>query len=83
MDEELKKPLTGNFAHKYHIYFKALMCLESIAWEENWTILKDCQIYRYFIRMNLEIAKLSKQAHWKDLRRLGKCSSKKFTRQCS
>ena len=76
MDGDLKKPLTENFAHKYQIYFKALICLEPIAWEGNWTILKDCQIYRYFIRMDLEIEKLSKWAHWKDLRRLGKCNSK-------
>lgn len=65
MDGDLKKPLTENFANKYKIYFKALICLEPIAWEENWTILKYCQIYRYFIRMDLEIAKLSKQAGWK------------------
>ena len=45
---------------QYQIYFKASVYLESIVWEENGTILKDYQRYRHFLRVDLEIAELSK-----------------------
>lgn len=56
------------------------MYLEFIAWEENWTILKDCQIYRYFIRMDLE-KKNFQNEHVEKI--WDKCNSKKYARKCS
>lgn len=71
---------------QYEIYFKASVYSESIVWEENWTILKDYQIYTFSkggFRNSRTFQNECIEKIWEDLvNTYTWCNSKKYARQC-